>query len=75
MRRPLAGTDKQQAIAAHTLLHPRDTGALQGIVGPLARDHSGGQGHPQRIKHPLHHFDLGQIRAIILAMAKLQEPL
>ena len=72
MRRHLAVTDKQQATAAQTLLHPRDTGDIQGIVGPLARDHIGGQGHPQRIKHRLHHFDLGQIRAIILTMAKLK---
>ena len=59
MRRPLAVTDAQQATAAHTLLHPRDTGDIQGIIGPLARDHIGGQGPPHRIEHRLPHFALG----------------
>ena len=72
MSRHLAVADKQQATAAQTLLHPLDTRDIQGIIGALARHHIGGQGHPQRIENRLHHFDLRQIRAMILAMAKLK---
>jgi hypothetical protein len=72
MRRHLAVADNQQAASAHTLLHPLDTWNVQGIISPLARHYIGGQGHPQRIENRLHHFDLRQIRAIILAMAKLK---
>jgi hypothetical protein len=73
MSRHLAVADKQQAASAHTLLHPLDTRDIQGIISPLARYHIGGHRHPQRIENRLHHLDLRQIRAII--MAKLKSPL
>src|SRR5262245_57465806 len=75
MRCPLAVTDPQPATAAPPLLPPRETRDIQGRIGPLARDHLGGQGPPHRIAHRVPHFALGYLRAIILAMATRHEPL
>jgi hypothetical protein len=72
MSRHLAVADTQQATAAQTLLHPLDTRHIQRVIGVLARHHIGSHRHPQRIENRLHHFDLRQIRTVILAMAKLK---
>ena len=72
MSRHLAVTDEQQATATQTVLNPLDTRDIERIIGALARHYIGGERHPQGIENRLHHFDLGQIRAIILAMAKLK---
>jgi hypothetical protein len=68
----LAVADQQQATTAHTLLNPLDTRTIKRVIGTLTRYHINGQRHPERIENGLHHLDLGQIRAIILAMAKLK---
>lgn len=65
-------THVEQPMAPQTRLHARDARDVEWIIRPLARHHRGRQGHAKRIKHRLHHFALGQIRAMILAMAKLK---
>src|SRR6266851_1345183 len=72
-RRHLAVTHLEQPVPAHARLHPRNTGYIEGVIGSRTRHHIRGQRHSQGIQNGLHHFDLRQVRAIILAVAKLEE--
>jgi len=61
-------------MAPHTRLHPLNTGDVERVIRPLTRYDIRRQRHPQGIQHRLHHFDLGQVGTIILAVTKLEEP-
>src|ERR1700757_5514219 len=57
-----------------TRLYPLNTGQIEWVISSLTRYDVRGQRHPQGIKYRLHHFDLGQVGTIILAVTKLEEP-
>jgi hypothetical protein len=58
-----------------TLLDSLNTRDIEWIISPLTGNDVGCQRHPQRVKDGLHDLDLGQVWAVILAMAKLKQAL
>ena len=72
-RRHFAVAHIPQPAPPHTRLHPSTTGHREGGIGPRTRHHIRGPGPPSGIKHGLHDCDVRQVRAIILAVAKLEE--
>jgi hypothetical protein len=76
LQRPhLAVAYIQQPALSEALPHAGDGGKIQRIIGPLARHDIRRHGQPQGIQDREHHLDLRQIRAMVLAVAKLEQPI
>src|SRR5712691_790192 len=73
-RRHCAVPHLEQPAPTYTRLPPCHTGEREPVIRPFPRHHIGGQRHPQGVQHRLHHFDLRQVGAIILAVTALEEP-
>jgi len=71
-RRHLAIPYVQQPVLSQAGRHLPDGGDIQGIIGVVPGHDRRRQGQPQRIQRRHHHLHLGQIRAMIFAMAKLE---
>ena len=69
----LAVADVQQPGAPDCLAHLGHRRHIQSIVGPAPRHKLADQGQAQRVQARQHDLDLRQIRAVIFAVAELQQ--
>jgi hypothetical protein len=65
---------RQQPSLPHALPHPAEDRHIAGSIRPLSGDHIGRHRQPQGIQGGQHHRDLGQVRAMVLAVAALEQP-
>jgi hypothetical protein len=70
----LAIAPRQQPTPPQALPDAGDGRESLGIIGPLARDDVRRHRHAQGIQGRHHDFDLRQVRAMIFAMPKLEQP-
>jgi hypothetical protein len=63
----------QQAALAQGAPHAGNCRQIQRVIGTLTRQHLAGDRHAQWIERRQQHFELGQIGAVVFAVAELEE--